>query len=217
LASELTLSEELERKRIATELHDGAAQSLAFARIQLASAQKAVAETPVTTKLATLSGLLKDSLQQIRDVLLDLTSPVLNEIGLAAALSEWLEEQAGRRHGLHTSFTNESDDAALTDNVRTVLFRNARELVMNTIKHANAKKLSVRMASSGRTLRITVADDGCGFDPEAVAQRPGGEGSFGLFSIRERMADLGGALEIESEPGTGCKATLVVPLGKEGA
>jgi signal transduction histidine kinase len=211
------LTEEDERKRIATELHDGAAQSLAFARMQLASAQKAVAETAVARKLAGLSGLLKESLRQIRDVLLDLTSPALNEIGLAAALSEWLEEQAGRRHGLQTSFTDESDDAALTDDLRTVLFRNARELVMNAIKHANAKKLSVRMASSGSVLRITITDDGVGFDPEAVAQRPGGEGSFGLFSIRERMADFAGALEIESEPGKGCKATLLVPLVKEEA
>ena len=212
LALELTLTEERERKRIATELHDGAAQSLAFARIRLASAQKAVAETPVATKLEELSRLLKDSVQQVRGVLMDLSSPALNELGLAAALSEWLEEQAGRWHGLQTSFADESDDAALTDDVQTVLFRNARELVMNAIKHANAKNLSVRMASSGTALRVTVTDDGVGFDPEAVAARPNHQGAFGLFSIRERMADMGGALEIESEPGKGCKATLLVPL-----
>jgi PAS domain S-box-containing protein len=217
LASELTLTEEQERKRIATELHDGAAQSLAFARIQLDSAQKAVVETAAATKLEGLSGLLKDSLQQIRNVLLDLTSPVLNEIGLAAALSEWLEKEAGRRHGLLTSFNDESDDAALTDDARTVVFRNARELVMNAIKHANAKRISVHMASSESVLRITITDDGVGFDPETVASQPNHEGSFGLFSIRERMADMGGALDIESEPGKGCKATLVVPLEKEGA
>jgi two-component system sensor histidine kinase DegS len=88
---------------------------------------------------------------------------------------------------------------------------------MNAIKHANAKRISVHMASSESVLRITITDDGVGFDPETVASQPNHEGSFGLFSIRERMADMGGALDIESEPGKGCKATLVVPLEKEGA
>jgi signal transduction histidine kinase len=126
LASELTLTEEQERKRIATELHDGAAQSLAFARIQLASAKKTVGDAAAAKKLDDLSQLLKESLQQIRDVLLDLSSPALSEIGLAAALSEWLEEQIGRRHGLRTSFDDRSGAAPLTDDVRAVLFRNRK-------------------------------------------------------------------------------------------
>jgi signal transduction histidine kinase len=70
------------------------------------------------------------------------------------------------------------------------------------------------METSGDMLRIMVEDDGVGFDPETLASRPNHEGAFGLFSIRERMADLGGALEIESEPGKGTKATLIVPVGE---
>jgi signal transduction histidine kinase len=212
LAAELTLTEEHERRRIATELHDGPAQSLAFARIQLASAKKAVGDTAAATKLDDLSQLVKESLQQIRDVLLDLSSPALNEIGLAAALSEWTEEQIGRRHGLRTSFDDRAGAAPLTDDVRAVLFRNARELLMNAVKHAKAGKVSVCMETSGDMLRIMVEDDGVGFDPEAVAGRPNHEGAFGLFSIHERMADMGGSVEVVSAPGKGTRATLIVPL-----
>jgi signal transduction histidine kinase len=214
LASELTLTEEQERKRIATELHDGAAQSLAFARLQLVSVKKAVEEPAARTKLDELSQLLMESLQQIRDVLLDLSSPTLNEIGLAAALSEWLEEHIGRRHGLRTSFDDRAGGVPLTDEVRAVLFRNARELLTNVVKHAKAGKVSVCMETSEDMLRILVKDDGIGFDPEAVAGRPNTEGAFGLFTIRESMADMGGSVEIASAPGKGTRATLIVPLAE---
>jgi signal transduction histidine kinase len=213
---ELTITEEQERRRIAAELHDNAAQSLAFARMQLVSAEKDVAGTPAAEKLSDLSQLLKDSLHQIREVLLDLSSPALHEIGLAAALSEWLEEQAGRRHSLQTAFVDETDSPSLTHDTRAMLYRNVRELLTNVIKHADAKKVAVRMESSENELRIIVEDDGRGFDPEVVSQRPSGEGAFGLFSIRERMFDMGGSLEIISAPEKGCKAVLCVPLEGEG-
>ena len=213
LAAELTLTEERERRRIATELHDGPAQSLTVARLQLASAVKSVGDEKASAKLSEMSLNLKESLRQIREVLLDLSSNTLNEIGLSAALSEWLEEQAGKRHGLQTAFVDEAGIVPLDDNVRALLYRHARELIMNAIKHAEAKKVSVHMVASEQTLRITVEDDGRGFDQDGTTRQPSGEGGFGLFSIRERMADMGGSIEIESKPGEGCKATLTVPLG----
>lgn len=213
LAADLTLTEERERRRIAAELHDGAAQSLAFARIQLSSALKSCDDEAAVAKLDDLSQLLKESLQQIRQVLLDLSSPALNEIGLSAALSEWLEEHVGRRHGLRVAFDDQSGKVPLTDDVRAVLFRNARELLMNAVKYAKATHISVSMTASDDTLRLVVQDDGVGFDPETVSERPTGDGGFGLFSVRERMADMGGSFDIDSAPGNGCKATLVVPLG----
>ncbi|VGO23461.1 PAS domain S-box protein [Pontiella sulfatireligans] len=212
LASELTLTEEQERRRIATELHDGAAQSLALARVKLVSVNKAVEDPKTTNKLDDLSRLLKESLQQIRGVLLDLSSPALNEIGLAAALSEWLEEQAGRREGLHTSFSNDCEDIQLSEDMLAMLFRNARELLMNTIKHADASRIAVKLHCVDQVLHIEVQDDGKGFNPDKRQKQPGSEGGFGLFSVYERMADMGGMLEIESAPGQGCKATLKMPM-----
>jgi signal transduction histidine kinase len=218
LASELTMTEERERRRIATVLHDGAAQSLAFARMQLTSTCKAVAEADTTKKLEDVSQILRQSVEQIREVLLDLSSPSMNEIGLGVAISDWLAEQTGRRHGLRTSFADECGKLPLDDDVRAVLFRNTRELLANVVKHARADSVSIRMESTGEVLRITIEDDGAGFEPDKKLTTTDG-GGFGLFSIRERMLDLGGSLEIVSAPGEGCKATLVVPLnnGEEGS
>jgi PAS domain S-box-containing protein len=213
LASELTVTEERERRRIATELHDGAAQSLAFARIQLASARKVIAEAETAKKLDDVSQILRDSLGQIREVLLDLSSPSMNEIGLGVAISEWLEQQIGRRHGLKTSFTDQCGEVPLDNDVRAMLFRNTRELLTNVVKHARAKTVAVCMESTGVALRITIEDDGVGLDPDNVAEKM--NGGFGIFSIRERMLDLGGSLEIVSARGKGCEATLVMPLERE--
>jgi signal transduction histidine kinase len=117
----------------------------------------------------------------------------------------------GRRHGLKTSFADECGKVPLDDDVRAVLFRNTRELLTNVVKHAQAHTVAVRMESTGEALRITIEDDGAGFDPDNVAHTVA-DGGFGIFSIREFMLDLGGALEIVSAPGKGCEATLVIPL-----
>jgi PAS domain S-box-containing protein len=212
LALELTMTEERERRRIATELHDGAAQSLAFARMQLASVGKAVGMAEAAKKLDEVSQILRESLGQIREVLLDLSSPSMNEIGLGVAISEWLEQQIGKRHGLKTSFTDQCGKVPLDDDVRAVLFRNTRELLTNVVKHAQADNVAVRMESTRKVLRITIEDDGAGLDPDNADGASGG--GFGLFSIRERMLDLGGSLEIVSARGEGCKATLVMPLDR---
>jgi signal transduction histidine kinase len=213
LALELTLSEERERRRIATELHDGAAQSLAFARMQIAAATKAIGEAETARTLDEVSQILRESLGQIREVLLDLSPPAMNEIGLGVAISEWLEQQIGRRHGLGTSFTDQCGRVPLDDDVRAVLFRNARELLTNVVKHAHAKTVAVRIDSTGKELRITIVDDGAGLDSDNVDGATCG--GFGLFSIRERMLDLGGSLEIVSARGKGCEATLVMPLERD--
>jgi signal transduction histidine kinase len=123
-----------------------------------------------------------------------------------------LEEDVGQRHGFTTTFADACGEVPLTEDVRSVLYRNARELLTNVIKHAAANTVSVRMETAGNELRITVEDDGVGFDPEAPAPTSDREGGFGLFSIRERMADLGGSLQIVSAPGKGCRATLIAPL-----
>jgi signal transduction histidine kinase len=95
--------------------------------------------------------------------------------------------------------------------VLAVLFRNTRELLTNVVEHARATQVSVRFDCIDDALRITVADDGRGFAARETERRSSGEGGFGLFSIRERMTDFGGALGIESAPGKGCTAILSLP------
>jgi signal transduction histidine kinase len=95
------------------------------------------------------------------------------------------------------------------------LFRNARELLANVVKHAKAGKISVVMRHHDDNLEIVVRDDGVGFAADSEAAIMRNEECFGLFSIRERMNDLGGRLKIESKPGTGCEVVLSAPLHSE--
>jgi signal transduction histidine kinase len=142
----------------------------------------------------------------------DLSSPVLNEIGLEAAISEWLEEQVEKKHGLQTEFICDDQEPELDEDMRAILFRNVRELLSNVVRHAGASAVSVRLERVGDMTIVVVEDDGIGFDPLAASEATDRKGGFGLFSIRERMLDLGGALEIVSEPGHGCTAIMTAPL-----
>jgi PAS domain S-box-containing protein len=214
MASELIFTEARERKRIASDLHDGAAQSLALARLQLAEATEAVAGSPTESILDEASQQVRRSLEQIRTVLLDLCSPTLHQIGLSAGLSEWLDHHVRNKYGLKVEFRDECGRVPLSDEVRLFLYRNVCELLTNVIKHGQARRVSVTLTGTELALRIVVEDDGVGFDSGAINHLPDHSGGFGLFSIAERMTDLGGSLEIESEPGLGCKATLIAPYKK---
>ena len=211
LAFELTLSEERERRRLAMDLHDHAGQSLALARIRLAAAKKAAGDAGLAATLEEVSQALLEAVHETQNVVYELGSPSMHALGLDAAISEWMESRIASRHGLKTEFTADKLDARLGDDIQAILFRNVRELLTNVVKHARASEVSVRLRVEGDTLRIVVKDDGVGFDEHAVAGARSDEGGFGLFSIRERMGDLGGSLEIESDPGLGCVAVLVVP------
>jgi signal transduction histidine kinase len=212
MASELIFTEERERQRIAANLHDGPAQSLAVALLQLEEAAEPVAGTTSGTMLDSASQQVHQSLRQIRGVLLDLSSPTLHQMGLSAGLSDWLDENIRDKHGLRTMFRNECGDVMLAQEMRLLLFRNVCELLTNVVKHGQAQSVSVSMACGEQSLQIVVEDDGVGFDPDSVDKLPGKTGGFGLFSIAVRMVDLGGSLDIVSAPGKGCKATLIAPL-----
>ncbi|MHC4165621.1 MAG: PAS domain S-box protein [Planctomycetota bacterium] len=209
LASELTIAEERERRRIAADLHDNVQQTLAFARIQLSKARKSASPSKLPVLLDEISESLRQTVQDTRNLIFDLSSPSMNEIGLAAAISEWLEQQIQKRHALKTEFIDECGIIRLDDNVRAILFRNVRELLTNVVKHAKASQVAVCLKRMGGCLEIIVRDNGVGFD---YAVESGTQIGFGLFSIQERMADLGGSLEIESKPGKGCKIIMKAPL-----
>ena len=212
LAAELTLAEERERRRIAADLHDDVSQTLAFSRIQLAMARKATSETQRNALLDEISQTLIEMIRTTRTLVFDLSSPLLNEIGLEAALSDWVEKEIAERHGLRAKVVDDGEGKPLSEDVRSLLFRNVRELLTNVVKHANASTVTVSLTRSGEEIRVSVEDDGIGMAPEAAASKVRREGGFGLFSIQERMSDLGGSLEIIAEADKGCTAILTAPL-----
>ncbi len=219
LASELSLTEQRERRRLASELHDYLAQLLVLGRLHLGQ----VLRLPTADKPAALikeaDQALDQALSYTRSLVAELAPPVLGQFGLGPALV-WLGEQMDR-HGLTVEVDVPPDVPVLPHDQEALLFQSARELLLNVVKHAHSDRavLTVRTDEAGR-LEIVVEDHGQGFDPEIVEDTS--LDKFGLFSIRERMISLGGWFQVASRPGAGTQATLVVPLatgetrGKEG-
>jgi signal transduction histidine kinase len=218
LAHDLTLAEERERSHLASALHDGVGQTLALARIQLEIARRQGVGTYLETLLKEVSEAILGASMETRRLISDLSSPSISELGLSAAISDWMAEQIGDRYGITTEIVDELDQPlceGLSRDDRAILFRNVRELLTNVVKHAQATKVSVLLESPGPNVKITVQDDGVGFDPRKVSGAVTKEGGFGLFSIQERMAELGGFLDLESARGQGCTAVLTMPLTQD--
>ncbi|MCP4257786.1 MAG: PAS domain S-box protein [Planctomycetes bacterium] len=208
LASELSLTEERERHRLATNLHDQISQALVISRIKLQALHASVPSTDVAGSLEEVCDNLDRIIQDTRTLTFDLSSPILYELGFEAAVSEWLEEQIEKQHGIKTHFKDDGRPKPLEDDIQILLFRNVRELLINIVKHAHAKNVKVSISRIRQQIFICVEDDGIGFDHAELSSGSG----FGIFSIRERLEQLAGHIEIESKPGRGSKITMTAPL-----
>jgi len=212
LASEVSLAEERERRRIATELHDRVSQTLGMSKIKLAALQELTSCTGFAGALEEIKELVDRSIQDMRSLTLELSPPVLYELGFEAAL-EWLAEHMLSQHGIYTEFENDGQpQKSVPDDVQVLLFQATRELLFNVAKHARADHARISVRKDSSRIRITVEDNGAGLNVSELGPHVNKNGGFGLFSIRERLEHLGGHIEIESEPGSGTRVTLVAPL-----
>jgi PAS domain S-box-containing protein len=212
LASQLSVTEERERRRIATELHDQIGQTLVFSKLKLDELQQTATSRELTKALDEICNNIDQVIQDTRTLTFDLSSPILNEIGLEAAVAEWLDVQVREKHSIETEFVDDGQQKPLDDDIRALLFRNVRELLVNVIKHADAQNVKVSVRRVNEHIHIDVEDDGKGFDSVKVISTGIEDTKFGLFSIRQRLEQLGGQFEIDSEPGRGSKITMTAPL-----
>ena len=209
LAVELNLTEQRERQRLATDLHDYLAQLLALSKIKLGQVKQQPMVPPVTKAVTEVQEVLDQALTYTRTLVAQLSPPMLNEFGLSMAL-KWLVEQM-QRQGLTVSLAFEGRPLVLAKDQATLLFQSVRELLLNVVKHAETNEARIVVTQADGTLRIVVSDQGAGCDL-AAAVAGDDKPHFGLFSIGERMRALGGGFDIESAPGQGTTATLVLPL-----
>ena len=212
LASELSLAEERERRRIAVELHDRISQSLVISKVKLEALRESASSAELGKTLDEVCNSLGQTIADTRSLTFDLSSPILYELGLEAAVAEWLTEQIGEKYGIATEFEDDGLPKPLDDDIRILLFRDVRELLTNVVRHADAHKVKVSICKVGSRIRVSVEDDGVGFEPAEVVSMAAETNGFGLFSIRERLEELGGHLEIESERGRGSRITMMAPL-----
>mgnify|MGYP001169657324 CR=1 FL=1 len=209
LASELTLTEQRERQRLATDLHDYLAQLLVFGRLKLGQAKRD-SKTPWSGSVPEeLDEVLAKALAYTRSLVAELSPPVLREFGLATAL-EWLAGHM-KRQELTVTVNCDLKSRVVSEDQAVLLFQSARELLINVLKHSGTSQASVSAWINDNMLHLCVADDGAGFDP-AHTPLNNSAATFGLFSIRERMEDLGGHMNIASALGQGTTVTLMVPL-----
>jgi PAS domain S-box-containing protein len=210
LASEVSLAEERERRRLANELHDQASQTLTLAKFRLQHLGTLLDTDEARRIFEEALELFGEASEQVRSFTFELSPPILYRVGLDAAL-EWLVERFQRRHGVAATFTSEGDCRHVSETTAVFMFQSVRELLNNAGKHADATCVTVIGEDLDGIIRISVRDDGKGFDPAAVEAESRTRNSFGLFSISERMRHIGGRVEIESAPGQGACVSLSAP------
>jgi len=214
LASEISLSEARDRRRLATDLHDHIGQTLAVAQIKLGEFQEWAAAAAMTESLIEVRQLVDQAIKSSRALIFELSPPILYDLGFEAAV-EWFGDYLKEHHGLRVAVKPDGHYQPLNHETPVLLFQMVRELMLNAAKHARARQVEVSIRREGDLLLIQVADDGVGFDPERLSASREKPRGFGLFSVRERVACLGGRLRIDSRPGRGTQVSLVVPVWQD--
>jgi len=208
LTEELLITEERQRQRIAAALHDSISQSLAFAKRELGALERQT-RGAMRESLEEVCEQIGQAIGQVRDLTLELAPSALYTLGLEAAIED-LADQFSDGDGFLCEVHVSEEAKPLSDEVRSLLYRSVRELLVNVSKHAEASNVVIDIQREESNIQITVDDDGRGFNP---TQAKGAEtGGFGLFSIRQRLTYVGGQLIVESGEGKGTRVTLIAPL-----
>jgi two-component system sensor histidine kinase UhpB len=230
-AGRVLRAQEEERRRLALELHDQTGQSLtalalhAEAIVQRLREETSPAALQARFQAERLRMLAQTTLEEVQALSRQLRPPMLDDLGLAAAL-RWLAEDAGERLNVQVQIHFESSPALplavtpdeperLPGEIETALFRIAQESLTNAVRHGQAKNVQIRICRQEGAINLYVEDDGTGFEllrSEQSSNNGAGRQGVGLEGMRERAQLLGGALTIHSRPGRGCQVAVSVPL-----
>ena len=212
LAAELTKAEQRERARLAKELHDHLQQLLVAAKLRVGLLPRMTVDPDLPTAAREIERLLAESIQAVRALTADLSPLVLHDRGLVAAL-EWLARWMREKHRFEIELDLDEGAEPADDAVRILLFASVRELLLNAVKHSGLDRARVTLHRDERNqVRLVVEDRGAGFDLSSLRSDERLTGGYGLFSIRERLDNLGGRMSVDSAPGRGARITLVAPV-----
>jgi len=205
------LDQEAERQRIARELHDSLGQYLTVMRLDLDGiGRDTAASASIRQRVEKLKSLTSDVGQEVNQLAWEIRPTALDDLGLQKALQQFLEEWA-ERSTLEFDVHLALNDRRLPQPIETALYRTLQEAVRNVVKHAEARKVGVILEASASEVRLIIEDDGKGFvwdTAEGTIPSP----RLGLLGIRERLALVGGLLEVETAPGSGTTLLIHVPL-----
>jgi len=211
LSLDVTLAEEQERRRIALGLHDAVGHGLALARMKLQAFRRDEGGG-LDDSLGEVRDLIDEAIQATRALTFELSSPVLYELGLEAALDS-AGERVADANRLRFEFESDGLPKPLSTDASVVLYRCAQELLVNAVKHGRAGCLTIQVARVEDRIEIAIIDDGVGFDPDTISERHVRGRGYGLLSIREQLHAIGGHMDLDTAPGRGTRCTLAAPLG----
>jgi len=210
LSRRLLEVQEEERGRLARDLHDDIGQALTALKIQLESLQLA-ADPVLHRRVAEGVETVQHTLERVRHLSLSLRPPQLDDLGLVPALRSHLDRQAGVA-GLAPHFDAAEAPQDIEPDTETACFRVAQEAITNVVRHAQARNLWLRLFTAAGRLALSVRDDGRGFDLDAARGRAASGASLGLVGMEERIALVGGSLELRAVPGQGTVVLATFPL-----
>ncbi len=206
LSARLVDAQEEERRTISRELHDEVGQTLGALLVDLGQLSKLVPsqDSLLQGQIVRIKSAAETAVKSIRDMALLLRPPMLDDLGLIAAL-EWQGREISRRGDMEVDVHSENVSEQLANEIKVCIYRLVQEALHNAATHADAKRATVTVAQSGGKIRVAIADDGNGFAAECVR-------GMGILGMEERVKRLGGIFAIRSEPGEGTTVKAELPL-----
>jgi len=208
LTSELSLAEARERREIASDLHDHIGQSLAYVSQKVTMLQGNAIFSGMEGDFSEILSILSQTIKYTRNLTVEISPPVLYELGLSPAI-DWLAERARHRHGFKVIQSQSGTTQNIPEEIRVFIFKSVQELIVNVAKHAQASQVDIRTIWRDDKLEIVVSDNGKGFEATSLENGLIDADCFGLFSIRERLSYIGGELTIDSVLGEGTRVSLL--------
>jgi|CXWK01.1.fsa_nt_gi signal transduction histidine kinase len=205
-------AQEAERQRIARELHDGTGQTLTALGLGLAAAADRLDSDPeaVRRQLADMKTMNAQVLQEVHNVIADLRPSILDNLGLLPALRGHIRTFE-QRTGIQAQLLTQGKSARLKPDIETTVFRIVQEALTNVVRHAGAGSVLVQVVFGESDVRLSVDDDGRGFDVVGALAAADGRAAWGLLGIQERASLVGGTAEIDSRPGQGTTVRVAIP------
>jgi two-component system, NarL family, sensor histidine kinase DegS len=214
LGLKVILAQEEERKRVAREIHDGLAQSLANVVLRTEITEMMLTRqeyVSVKEELHDLKTQLRSGLEEVRKIIFNLRPMALDDLGLVPTLRKFVQDFEDK-HKIRTQFDVIGREIRLPSAMEVAIFRLSQEAFSNVQKHAKATFVTLEITFQKTAVKITVQDNGEGFELERVSKNGN---HFGLMGMQERLELLEGHMEIDSQKGTGTKVTLLIPINQE--
>ena len=208
-------AQEEERRRVARDIHDGPAQMMANAVLQVEIVEKLLVRDPsaAASEMNDLRRIISDSLKDLRRIIFDLRPMILDDLGLAPALRRYTDDFTSR-HSLPVEMKVLGVETRIDPIVEVALFRIVQEALHNARKHALASRVVVTLGYGPDAVGVSIEDDGKGFDPTGVSRNWGQSDKFGLSGMRERAKLFGGSLDVDTAPGEGTRITVRIPVAR---